>query len=91
MLPAGGASAFCGWGGNSNGIAPTAADHTSGLFVMYASAVSATLSAPCHRCITATTPAKHFISSTSDCLGKGKRESTLGYVSIKRSGETPRC
>jgi hypothetical protein len=88
--PAGGASAFCGWGGNSNAIAPSAPDYTSSPFVMYASAISATLSAPCHRCITAATPAKHFISSTSDCLGKGKLESTLGYVSTERSSDTPR-
>lgn len=88
--PAGGATAFCGWGGNVNGIAPSESAWESGPFVMLASSVSSALSAPVHRCTTTATPVKHFVSSTADCLGIGKLESTLGYVSLKRSSDTPR-
>ena len=66
--PAGGASAFCGFG---SGMAPTAALYEQGPFLMYHGALGGGLSAPCHRCVT---PAgKHFVSTDEGCLGKGTR------------------
>lgn len=46
-------------------------------------------SAACHRCITP--GGAHYISATANCLGKGKVESLLGYVSIGKSSNTPRA
>lgn len=85
--PAGGATAFCSWGGNVNAMAPDAASYTSGPFLMYGTPVGA-LSTPCYRCLSV--DKRHSISGDKDCGGRGTAERTLGHVATHRSSEAPR-
>jgi hypothetical protein len=63
---AGGATAFCGWGGDANGMAPNASSYARGPFLLHGLPMDGpldgggrgeggvgTLSVPCYRCIAA--------------------------------------
>jgi hypothetical protein len=82
-----GAVQFCTF---ASGDAPTAANYTSGPFLIHSFALpGASASKAAHRCVS-TAGKKHFVSSSSDCSGVGSAESVLGHVSQRRSTETPR-
>lgn len=82
--PLGDAHVFCS-GGPTN-------YYTQGPFLMHAVATttnqSAAASSPVFRCLSPAT--KHFLSSDSNCGGRGKAEAVLGYASTTRTSHTPR-